>query len=295
MAVPTVPFDQHLAEEVKKYNGVAFVVKASWFECLTKNYALCKTLHPNPADEFTMPRIGPSYRIISEYESKFRSLSTAYIRDEDPIIIEKMHPDGYMIINGHHRWAAYYRLGIDPVHVKLVNLTHNSDIKEMLQHAEHDKRVTLDLDEVVFADGEEEELEKKPVSFFKNAYPERIRKGIPALFHHFSKAGYDIWVYTAQYYSMDYIKKLFKKYHVDINGIVTGTGKKTSEDLQAKKDIEGLIARKYKYTLHVDKDMVLRINNETKDFEEYKIDLEKSNWSQGIMDIIGALNGEEEK
>ena len=25
---------------------------------------------------------------------------------EDPIVVEKVHPDGYMILNGHHRWAA---------------------------------------------------------------------------------------------------------------------------------------------------------------------------------------------
>ncbi|MBP3241914.1 MAG: ParB N-terminal domain-containing protein [Oribacterium sp.] len=33
----------------------------------------------------------------------------------DPIIVEKMYPDGYMILNGHHRWAAATRLGLKKV------------------------------------------------------------------------------------------------------------------------------------------------------------------------------------
>ncbi|MCR4831375.1 MAG: hypothetical protein K5883_07980 [Pseudobutyrivibrio sp.] len=55
-----------------------------------------------------------------------------------------------MILNGHHRWAVALRLGYSNIPVKIVNLTHESDIKQILSNSTHDKRVTMDLDEVVF-------------------------------------------------------------------------------------------------------------------------------------------------
>ena len=49
----------------------------------------------------------------------------AYIVNE-PIPVEKMYPEGYMILNGHHRWAAALRLGQPEIPVKIVNLTHEA-------------------------------------------------------------------------------------------------------------------------------------------------------------------------
>lgn len=87
--------------------------------CLLTHKASCNKLHPNPTDEFCMPKIGPSYRIISGYEKKFREAINNGESPEkgwgDPIIVEKMYPDGYMILNGHHRWAAATRLGLKKV------------------------------------------------------------------------------------------------------------------------------------------------------------------------------------
>ena len=45
-----------------------------------------------------------------------------------------------------HRWQ-------EKVPVNLVNLTHDADIKEMISNAVHDRRVSLDLDEVIFDKG----------------------------------------------------------------------------------------------------------------------------------------------
>ena len=30
---------------------------------------------------------------------------------EEPLIVEKVHPEGYMLLNGHHRWAAALKTG----------------------------------------------------------------------------------------------------------------------------------------------------------------------------------------
>ena len=106
-------FNTYLEKEIKKYNGIAFPVKSSVWERAFVTRVNCLDLHPNPDDEFTKPGVGPSYRIISEYEQKIRTLSHDNGTNplNDAIIVEKMHPEGYMIVNGHHRWAAFYRVG----------------------------------------------------------------------------------------------------------------------------------------------------------------------------------------
>ena len=40
---------------------------------------------------------------------------------EEPIMVAKMEQGDYMIVNGHHRWAAAVKLGLDKVRVVVVN------------------------------------------------------------------------------------------------------------------------------------------------------------------------------
>jgi len=70
----------------------------------------CSKLHPNLEDEFCDPNIGPSHRIISEYEKQYmdgdQRAGDYFHFCSEPVVVQKMYPDGYMILNGHHRWAA---------------------------------------------------------------------------------------------------------------------------------------------------------------------------------------------
>lgn len=283
------PFDKYLEKEIKKYNGIAFPVKSGILRRIFVRRASIFDLHPNPDDEFTKPGIGPSYRIIGEYVNKFReSQQRGYGVSTEPLIVEKMHPEGYMLVNGHHRWAALYKSERKRAPVSVVNLTHEDDIIKMIESASNEKRVTLDLDEVVFGAKGEDEVEKSPTIFFRWIYKERVKKGVPALFHFFSQKGYDIWVYTSQFYSIDYIRSYMKKYHVNVTGIITGTGRNTG--LGDKSNIDKMIAGKYKYTLHVDNESVVRTNTQTKEFEDYEIDTKKKNWSQAIIDIVEKMS-----
>lgn len=276
-------FEAHLVNEIEKYKGLAFPVKCGTLHRILFASANIMKLHPNPDDEFSKPEVGPSYRIVSEYETKLRVHPDIKF---EPIIVEKMHPDGYLIINGHHRWAAFYRLGYKRVPIEIVNMAHEDDIIKMIETATNDKRVTLDLDEVVFCKSDDEPGEAKPGFPFGHFFKERIRLGIPALFHYLSNNGYDIWVYSSKFYSIDYIRNYMKRYHVNVTGIVTGTEKKNNRSESAQKNIDKMIAGKYKYTLNVDDDMVLLINNETKEFVEHEINKEKGNWSQGVINIL---------
>ncbi len=208
---------------------------------------------------------------------------------EEPLIVEKIRPDGYLILNGHHRWAAALRLGFSRIPVEIVDLTQEMDIKAILQGSRHDKRVTLDLDEVVFRPAGDDGMEKSLPFPLRNIYKQRLRRGIPALFHDLNKKGYDIWVYTAGYYSADYIQRLFRKYGVHVTGAVTGTGRKTSDAGAVRKELEALITAKYPETVHIDDEAVLRIFSRTKQVEEYGLGQGPEAWSKRVIDVMEAF------
>ena len=287
-------FGEFLFGEVEKIQGVYMPVKAGLFRTLFVRNARIKHVHPNPNDEFCMPKVGPNYEIISNYVHKFqeaRRHSRTYC--DDPVVVQKIRPSGYMLLNGHHRWGAAIRLNYKRIPIKIVNLTTETDIDKMLQKSRHDRRVTLDLDEVVFRK-EADALCEKPLGFpFRKMYKERLRLGIPALFHFFARSGYDIWVYSANYYSMGYIRALFKKYRVNVSGIVTGTARKDKADPEARQRVEKRIATKYSHTLHIDNGMLLRISGKDGKFEEHPLCADSPEWSREIMRLVKEMQANE--
>ncbi|MCR5342135.1 MAG: ParB/RepB/Spo0J family partition protein [Butyrivibrio sp.] len=295
MAESGTGFMAYLKSELEKYSGVYVPVKASWLECLLVKSAPYSKLHPNPSDEFCIDKVGPSFRIIDEYASKFRAaMGRDGVAIEEPLDVEKVRPDGYMILNGHHRWAAAIVSGIDRIPIRIVNITQLADIEKMLRKSVRTKRVTFDLDEVVFA-SEDGSFEAVPASAPASKFPEKVRLGVPALFHYFHSRDYDVWVFTSKYYSMDYIKKLFKKYSVDVDGIVTGFGRKVAGDKDVKKQIDSLIERKYEETISVDNEMIVRTISGSKDFDQYEIDTKNQKWSAQVMKILEEAAANEEK
>ena len=278
--------EEFIYEEVKKYEGIGVPVKAGFLERLLVKKVACKKLHPNPDDEFSIPSVGPSFSIVSNYEKSFRRNSVQL----EPLTVEKMHPDGYMLLNGHHRWLAAIRCGIKSFPVEIVNPTTVDDIRKMLASSDHHKRVTLDLDEVVFSTDDQDALEKKPGFPYSMIYKERIKLGIPALFHYCNTKGYDIWVYSANFYSPDYIQSFFRRYNSRVDGVVTGTAKKMGKDSAKKKEIESMVSKKYNETIHIDKDMLIRTDSLTKEFDEYPLSGSSADWSKEIMKIMDGFN-----
>ena len=288
-------FDIFLQEEVAKQKGVAYPIKAGLFERLTVKQAACTKLHPNPADEFTFPDIGPNYEIISNYEKQILNNTRVKLPPfEEPIMVEKMHPHGYLILNGHHRWAAALRLKLKKIPVKIINLAQESDIKKILENSTHDKRATFDLDEVVFRSEDAPHLEKKLGFPYSIKHKRRIRLGIPALFYFLSKNGYDIWVYSANYDSIDDVRDYFRCYGVHVDGIITGMAKEKKSTASNQAGMEKLIANKYAVTLHVDNDMILRTQKNTGDFQEIPLD-PGENWSKEAIAAIGEIEKNEKE
>lgn len=287
MAAVSTRFGNFISEEVDKYQGRLVPVKASLPERIFTRMVRCDRLHPNPYDEFSDPSVGPNYEIVSGYEHRIKE-SRAHGDPpwDDPILVEKMLPDGYLILNGHHRWAAAVRMGLNRVRIRVVNLTQETDIRKMLELSNHDRRVTLDLDEVVFCDEASGHTEKAPGPLSGRLFKERLKAGVPALFHFLNVNGYDIWVYTSKYYSMEYIRKLFKRYHVNVNGIVTGTARAKNTDPELRSEMEKMFADRYPETIHIDNESVLITHSDSREFGQYDLSQSDDAWSQEIMKII---------
>ena len=88
-------FDEFIADEISKQKGVYIPVRAGLIERLFVRKAKCTDLHPNAEDEFSIPSVGPSYRIIGEYEKKFREALQFERRVfDEPLTVEKLRPNG---------------------------------------------------------------------------------------------------------------------------------------------------------------------------------------------------------
>ena len=279
---------EFVSNDIEKQKGVSIPVRATLLERLLVKKTACSNLHPNAEDEFSMDSVGPSYRIIGEYETKFREALRFETRVfDEPLTVEKLRPHGYLLLNGYHRWAAAMRCGIKRVPIKIINCATESDIEKILEKSQHDKRVAIDLDEVVFRNSDYPYLEKKAFSFpMSLRFKQRIRLGIPALFYYLVKNGYDIWVYAADYYSIDDIQKFFRTYSVHVDGIITGVGKREQNKSESEMRMKELIANKYNMTLHIDNHSVIETNGKTKEFEEYEIESTEEEWAKKTIAII---------
>ena len=293
-----------IEEDVRKIKGVYYPVKAGFFRVLLTGRIPCKKLYPNPNDEFSMPEIGPNYEIIAGYEKMYRNhfevpktmevmANASALALSEKLMVQKLHPDGYMILNGHHRWAAALCSGVKELPARIVNLTEENDVKRMMHAAEFNKRAALDLDEVVFCSPEDPAHEKGLPFPLNRIYKEKLRIGIPALFFELYQQGYDIWVYTNQYYSMDYLHYYFKRHHIHVTGIVTGLGRKAPKGIQTFQEFEKILDTKYESALHIDNRMVLRTFSGSDRFEDYSLSGASTNWSSEVIDILGEIKRNE--
>ena len=115
-------FYDYVQEDLEAYEGKREVVRASLFERLVVRRIAPEDMHVNPDDEFADPEIGPSDRIINEYMHELVRL----YRDKEPIypspiVVFKLASEGYMILNGHHRWAAAVRSGWGKLRAVIMN------------------------------------------------------------------------------------------------------------------------------------------------------------------------------
>ena len=115
-------FYPYVREDLAATEGKRKLVKASLFQRLVVRSLPPEEMHVNPDDEFADPAVGPNDRIINEYVHEIPFLKRF---DEpifpSPIMVAKLESDGYMILNGHHRWAAAIKSGLSKVRAAVTN------------------------------------------------------------------------------------------------------------------------------------------------------------------------------
>ena len=178
---------------------------------------------------------------------------------------------------------------------QIVDLTTEADLRDMYSKAKHEKRVAFDLDEVVFCHDENPDRMEK---FCPSLSIKSIRSGCvwasPPCFIISGIRAYDVWVYTSNYYSMDCIRNMFRHYHVQVAGIVTGMSRIASKDTQKRESLEKQFKDLYTITVHADRKTLVYVNNRTKAFEEHPLSGD-AQWSAAIIDIIREISDHEKK
>jgi hypothetical protein len=287
-------FQDYLKKELENTKGIYVPVRAGFLRRLLIRRTACKNLHPNPDDEFCMPNIGPNSGIISKYSQDFRRFGTrsSVEHDVEPLTVDKIRPSGYLILNGHHRRAAAIMTRQRSLPIRIVDLPLEEDIQKMLKRSRSDRRVTLDLDEVVFRAEGDGPVEKLPF-FLRLRYKQRLRLGIPALFRFFNDKGYDVWVYSANYYSFKQIQALFMLYQTRVTGVVTGTGRIGRLSAAVHERLKKGISEQYPTTIHIDARGIVKVDSRNKTYEEYPLKETGAQWSQEIMNLIGKLDKNE--
>ena len=299
MVAVKTEFTEFIANDIKKYEGVRIPLKTGFLKRMFIRWTKCSNLHPNPDDEFCFPDIGPNYGIISDYEKEMKEeVSHGYGPWEgidERLMVEGMYPEGYMLINGHHRWAAAVRLGVKKAPIKILNLVHEEDIIDIVKKSKNTKRVAIDLDELVFVDEAEFPVEKKLPVPANRRYKSRIRLGFPALCRFLQSCGYDVWVFTAGYYSVDHIAGLLKRYHVKPDGIITASGRieKTSED--KKNRIKEIMKKKYTRTLNLYNDMMIVVDGASGDFDQIPLESPADQWVMAVENAVKKIEGNEKE
>ena len=115
-------FMKRVQEDISKYGEKRSVVRASIVDILTVKKLSPDQMHANPDDDFSNPKVGPNEEIVDKYiEEAQQNMMSGMTSFEEPIMVAKMEQGDYMIVNGHHRWAAAIKVGLKKVRVVVVN------------------------------------------------------------------------------------------------------------------------------------------------------------------------------
>ena len=275
--------------DIEKYNGIRKTKKAGLIERCMVKFCPPEQIHPNPNDEFSMAEIGPNFGVVTNYEETVRSnLLHGIDVYEEPLIVQKMDPDGYLLFNGHHRWFAARRRGVKKVHIQIVNLISSDDVNRMMEKTTNTKIASFDLDEVLLSSAEENQA---PIinRLFSRKIKERLRKGAPEIIHALKEKGYDVWIYSSGYTDEEGINDFFSMYDITIDGMLNGINEKKNNNASNTKKIKELMDQKYTVSLHIDNEAMLHVDRTTKEYTHQDIPDYATSWDEKLLAMIADL------
>lgn len=274
-------YEKLVLNDIRSFSSLNHPVKASLVERLLIGRAPLAKLHPNPIDEFCNPEIGPNHQIVNQYYEQIkRSLTHVSTLEIDPLIVEKMSIGGYMLLNGHHRWLAATRANVKTVPIKIVNVTTEEEIIKAVNSSNNDYCLSIDLDEVLINDDENDYLSEAVFFPLNLIYPQKIRKNAAAMIAELQKQGFDVWVYSGQYYSTTYIKQLLFFHKIKPTGIINGM-----KNRKPRSGMAEAFREKYKEIVHIDNESALIVNPKSKEFNTVEVSSGKE-WANEIVKKI---------
>lgn len=278
----TEEFKRVVLNDIKNYEKLNHPVKTGLLKRLAVRQLPTSELHPNPQDEFCDPSVGPNYSIVSDYEKTFRDLIRMQQPPigpyDEPLTVEKMSTGGYMILNGHHRWMAARRLGLKTLPVHIVNVSTEEEIISAVNHSSRNMCASFDLDEILLTDGSTYP-EHKELSFpFDRIYRKTLRRNASVLINELHSMGFDVWVYTGEYYPEAYLRLLFRLHGTKVDGIINGMRHR-----KTKSRIREAFSNKYRISLHVDNDDVTCVRTKTKEYEMFCMDSVNQDWASEVV------------
>lgn len=281
MPAATNTYDKYVTEDLKVHKGLLHPRKATMLERLKTRMVSINKLHPNPEDEFSVESVGPNWEIVGDYERSIRDrIETGRDVFGEPLIAVKLDKGGYMLLNGHHRWLAAINVRVKKVPVKVVNITTADDIYKVIDKSERTKCVTIDFDEVLFADNFQSATNK--IGFpLKYVYKKNIRDNASLLIREFQNLGFDVWIYSGGYLSEQYINGLFKINKCKIDGMVNGLDGKRNSQV-----IKKMFRDKYNIIAHVDNESVTIVCPQSKNYEILDINCTSEEWAAAAVNTI---------
>lgn len=287
--VVTEEYRKIVLDDLERLKGISHVRKAGMLEQLLVREVPIEKLHPNPDDEFSDPAIGPNYDIVKQYAEdlyKREALGTLYALE--PLCVQKISPEGYMILNGHHRWMGAKRVGLKKLPVRIVNGTTVEKIVSTVNSSENHMCAAFDLDEVLICDTSRYSADKPPAFPFRLKYREPIRENAGAMIAQLRSMGFDVWVYTGSYLSEEYIERLLQLHKANVSGIMNGMNRKKTGGTISK-----TFRKKYDVMVHVDNESLIAVNTRTKNFESAELP-DGAVWAAAIpqkaRELIGIIS-----
>lgn len=279
-------YERLVLDDLKNLEGLTHPVKAGILERLFVRKTDTDNLHPNPKDEFSDPKVGPNYEIVSRYAEGYRrALASDYdpFENQDPLQVTKISSGGYMLLNGHHRWMAASRVGIGEMKINIINIRSDEEMISKINSSDKKICVCFDLDEVLLTDGKRCPAEPAFVFPFNLVYKKRLRRNAHLLINELRRMGCEVWVYTGDYYNEDYVNFMFRLCGTKIDGVVCGSKRHKNEH-----SVSRAFTEKFDVSIQIFNQMITVVNNRTGEFNVAQLKESGSAWAS---DAVSTLKG----
>lgn len=282
MTFHTPEYQTLVIDDINSYIGLNHPEKAGLLERVLCRKLPIESLHPNPDDEFSNPEIGPSYAIVNNYIDLWRKDRLHGMEPElESISVEKMSTGGYMILDGHHRWLAAHRFGLDKLPVTIMNVTPITEILSAIAASERKMCVSFDLDEVLLADSSALFRLKKSSSSNGQYKKVALRKNASILIRELHNLGFDVWVYTGSYMEESKLSKFFKLNRIEVDGLINGL-----KNTRSRTELRKFFSEKYEVSLHIDKYTVVWVDTKKKDYDVIDITGDDNSWGSRAITAV---------